>query len=272
MSLAEFLVKYQAGLRTVAVVILTAAVLWMYTKVKKNTKKQTVNGGGNADADETVYNRTNKSSTETLKDAGVIAIVMVGLLLLLYVNGVDVTAGLAGLGIAGTIIGLAMQDYLKDTIMGIRIVEERFFEVGEVVRLNNITGVVIGFSMRCTKIENLEDHSVYSICNGNIRSIERLSHLLDILIPFPYETTHADAKKTVTKICARIWMLEGIENCYYKGVYQVSASSVDYKLRCFCQPERHPDLRLEIQGIVREVFAGQGIEIPFTQMDVHMKP
>lgn len=270
-AIVDFLVEHHIPFRTLFVILLTAIAIYLYLKNRKIAKKYRVSSGSNADASATVYNKTTRSSMETLKEAGVISIVGIGLILILYVNGVNVTAGLAGLGIAGTIFGLAMQDYLKDTIMGIRIVEERFFEVGEVVRLNGITGVVVGFSLRCTKIENLEDHSMYSICNGQITSIERLSHLMDILIPFPYEVTHAVAKKAVTRICSRVWMLEGIENCYYKGVYEFSASSVDYKLRCFSKPERHPDLRLEVQGIVREVFNEMKIEIPFTQMDVHMK-
>jgi len=267
----RYIVENKALLYTILIVIVTVAGLFLYNKKANRRRRFKFNTGGSADHKETVYSKGRKTSAQTLHEAGTILIIVVALVLILDVNGLDVTTPLAGLGIAGTIIGLAMQDFLKDTIMGLRIVSDEFFSTGDCVRINGITGIVVNFSLQSTKIENIEDHSVYTICNGQISSIEKLTDLLDIVIPFGYEVSHEIAKKCVERICGKVWMIEGIENCYYKGVEQFGDSAVIYKLRCFIKAEKHPDTRRMVQGIVREVFAEEGLEIPFTQVDIHMK-
>ena len=266
-----FIIDNQSVLLTFVIVAAIAAVLYFYTRSQKNASGREARAGSDAERSETVYNRVEKSPVGRLKGAGIIVLIVVGIILVLYVNGVNVLAGLAGIGIATTIIGLALQDYLKDTIMGIRIFSDGYFGTGDVIRINGITGVVIGLTLRSTKIENVEDHSIYSIRNGEITSVERLSNLLDIMIPFPYDATNADSEKAVKEICGRVWLTGDVENCYYKGIYEFGESSISYKLRCFCKPESHPDMRLKIHRIIREVFEERGIEIPFNQLDVHMK-
>lgn len=269
-AIIQFFVAHHALFLSLLVIAAALFVLYIYNRKPARKKRFKVNEGANADHHDTVYNKTKKSSYDTLREVGSVAIAIIAVILILDINGVDVTTSLAGLGIAGTIIGLAMQDFLKDAIMGLRIVGDEFFSTGDYVRINNITGIVVHFSLLSTKIENFEDHSVYTICNGQITIIEKITNLLDVDIPFPYETSHRTAKDCVQHICARIWMLEGVQNCYYKGVEEFASSAVVYKLRCFAKPDRHPDLKREIQGITREVLAEEGIAIPFNQLDVHM--
>lgn len=269
-KVGSFFITHNALFLSVIIIAVTAFVLTVYNRKSVRRKKFKVNEGGNADFGDTIYNKTKKSSYDTLREVGTGAIIVTAVLLVLDINGVDVTTPLAGLGIAGTIIGLAMQDFLKDTIMGLRIVGDEFFTTGDYIRLNGITGIVVHFSLLSTKIENFEDHSVYTICNGQITSIEKVTNLLDVNIPFPYETSHQEAKECVQHICARIWMIDGIQNCYYKGVQEFGSSAVIYKLRVFAKPDKHPDLKRQVQGITREVFAEMGIAIPFNQLDVHM--
>ena len=96
-------------------------------------------------------------------------VVIVGILLLiLQINGVNVSSAIAGLGIASAIVGLALQDVLKDVIMGINIVTENFFSVGDVVEYQEIEGVVTKLTLRTTKIQSIVDQSVTTVCNRNI--------------------------------------------------------------------------------------------------------
>lgn len=267
----DFFIRHRSFLLTIAIVVAAVAGLFLYNKASERRRRFGFNSGGNADHKDTVYSKGRKTSSQTLHEAGTILIIVIAILLILDVNGVDVTTPLAGLGIAGTIIGLALQDFLKDTIMGLRIVSDEFFVTGDCVRLNGITGIVVNFSLQSTKIENLEDHSIYTICNGQISEIEKLTDLLDVSVPFSYDVSHETAKKCVEHICGRVWMIDGIENCYYKGLTEFGESSVNYRLRCFIKAEKHPDTRLAIHGIIREEFEKEGLEIPFNQLDVHLK-
>ena len=86
---------------------------------------------------------------------------------LLSIYGVNITSMVAGLGITATILGLALQDTLKDIINGISIMMENYFIVGDIVRYNNFTGEVIEFGLKSTKIKNHAGETLM-ISNRNI--------------------------------------------------------------------------------------------------------
>lgn len=107
-------------------------------------------------------------------------------LVILQINGVNVSSAIAGLGIVSTIVGLALQDVLKYVIMGVNITTENFFSVGDVVKYKDIEGVVTEFSIRTTKIKSIFDDSVTTICNRNISEIKKCGTLVDIDILLSY--------------------------------------------------------------------------------------
>ena len=57
-----------------------------------------------------------------MRNATKYTLTTVGIIALLALYGVNVKAMVAGLGIAGTILGLALQDTFKDIISGINII------------------------------------------------------------------------------------------------------------------------------------------------------
>ena len=69
------------------------------------------------------------------------AILVVAFFMLLSVNNVNITSMIAGLGIAGIILGVAVQDALKDIIRGFDIVSDDYFKVGDLVEYKGIEGI-----------------------------------------------------------------------------------------------------------------------------------
>ena len=95
-------------------------------------------------------------------------LIVLVILIVLQINNVKVGSLLAGLGIVGAVIGLALQDIIKDTIMGLHIISDSFFSVGDVIRVDDKEGIVRSFTLRTTKIELLTTHDIYIVCNRNI--------------------------------------------------------------------------------------------------------
>ena len=124
-----------------------------------------------------------KLSEKALK--GVVLILAV--LVILQVNGINVTSIVASMGLASAIVGLALQDYLKDLIMGFHILTDHFFAVGDVVRYKGTEGIVISFNTKTTKIQSLDDFSVLSVSNRNIDEIAVLGDFMKINIPISYK-------------------------------------------------------------------------------------
>jgi len=91
-------------------------------------------------------------------------IIACAILMVLEINGINVTSLVAGLGLASAAVGLALQDFLKDGIMGAHIVSDHFFSVGDTVKYNDLAGVIENFNMKTTKIRILADDSILSNC------------------------------------------------------------------------------------------------------------
>ena len=80
-------------------------------------------------------------------------IAAVSAIMILNIYGVDTTSIIAGLGVAGVVIGLAFQDALKDIISGINIIMDNYYVVGDLVKYSNFEGTVISFGLKTTKIK-----------------------------------------------------------------------------------------------------------------------
>lgn len=102
---------------------------------------------------------------------------IVVLILLLEVNGVNVSSLIASLGIVGIVVGLAIQDALKDLIAGKNIISDHFFEAGDVIKYNGITGKVISLGLKTTKIQDLDTNDIVSITNRHIEQAEKVLRL-----------------------------------------------------------------------------------------------
>ena len=92
----------------------------------------------------------------------------------LSIFGVNVSSILAVAGIGGVAIGFGAQTLIKDIISGMFIWMEGSISVGDVVSVNDLSGVVEGIAMRTTKIRDYNGN-LYIIPNGDIRTITNMS-------------------------------------------------------------------------------------------------
>ena len=95
-------------------------------------------------------------------------IIVITVLLILQINGINVSSLLAGVGIMGAVIGLAIQDWLKDIIRGTSILSDNYFSVGDIIRYNGIEGKVVVIGLKTTKIQELKTGYIKSIANRKI--------------------------------------------------------------------------------------------------------
>ena len=86
---------------------------------------------------------------------------------ILSVYGVDVSGVLAGLGIAGLIIGLSLQDLIRDIIAGITIIIENQYAVGDTIEIRGFKGEVEFLGLKTTRIRNSKGE-LFMIANRNI--------------------------------------------------------------------------------------------------------
>lgn len=85
----------------------------------------------------------------------------------LQMVGFNVTAFLAGLGVAGLTIGFALQDISKNFIAGILMLLQQPFEFGEFIEVGAYSGTVEGIDLRTTQVRTL-DGKLVLIPNGEV--------------------------------------------------------------------------------------------------------
>ena len=239
------------------IILAVSVVLWqLFKKFRKKWKEK---NGGFSTASDVIF--------DILRFAFIFVVVVI----LLQLNGINVTALVAGLGVVSAIVGLALQDFLKDIVMGVHILTDKFFQIGDVVRYNGVEGEVISFNIRTTKLKKLRTREVMTICNRNISEIEVLGDQFDLDIDLPYYVDAQKIHKTLAQLAAKIGEIDGIKECLYKGTENFNESSITYKIRYFTNPcnERF-EIRRAALRIVQDGLKEAGIPFPYNHLDVEL--
>lgn len=201
-------------------------------------------------------------------------ILIVALLVILSIYGINVGAMIASLGIAATIIGLALQDTFKDIINGISIITENYFIVGDIVKYNTFTGEVIEFGLKSTKIKNASGE-VLVIANRNILEATNLSQkeqAVMINIPLPYEESVDKVEKIINEeILPQFAEIENVnkDSVKYLGVNELADSCIKYLVQFNCKRDTHWQAKRDANKIILTTLAKYKVSIPYPQLEVH---
>ncbi|MBO5478901.1 MAG: mechanosensitive ion channel family protein [Clostridia bacterium] len=198
-------------------------------------------------------------------------LLIIVIILILQVNGVNVSSIVASLGLITVIVGFALQDALKDIIMGINIVVNDYFSIGDVLKIDNIEGKVIEIRLKSTRMKDVNNGNIFMISNRNISQALNLSEQLDIDIPLPYEEKITRVEEVMNTMIEQISKLENVTKVEYKGLNEFGDSAIYYKIRIFCKPEFKPQIKRDSNRIIKLELDKNNINIPYKQIDIHNK-
>ncbi|WP_256004597.1 mechanosensitive ion channel family protein [Pedobacter deserti] len=123
-----------------------------------------------------------------------VAIIIIGIIAVLSALGVDVTTGLAALGIGGIALALGAQKTVENFVGSVTLIADQPIRVGDFVTVGATSGTVESIGMRSTKLRTGE-RSVVTIPNGEFSStrIDNFAHrdrfLFNPVLRLRYETT-----------------------------------------------------------------------------------
>ena len=106
-----------------------------------------------------------------------LAFIMVILLTLSFVLGVQLNSIVISSTILTAVIGLALQDLLKNVIAGIALQTERPFEIGDWVEINKQIGRVVEMSWRATRVITVDGNYII-FPNANLAQDELINYTL----------------------------------------------------------------------------------------------
>ena len=189
--------------------------------------------------------------------------------------GIPATSFITILASAGVAIGLALQGSLSNIAGSIMILIFRPFTVGDFVEVNGISGTVESISLFYTVVLT-PDNKVITCPNGAVSNgvitnySTKDTRRVDITFSASYEND-IDKVKSVIKSCvdAQRAVLSVPEP--FIGVVSHNQNSVDYVCRVWVNSADYWDVYFSLMESVKAEFDKNGIEIPYPQMDVHVK-
>lgn len=192
-------------------------------------------------------------------------IIALAVILILQICGVNVSGTVAGLGVAGIIVSFALQDFLKDIMSGMSIINEKFFMIGDVVEYNGLTGKVVELNLKTTKIQLLADDSIVSISNRLIDQIRKYPASVPVLIeiPLPYDVSPEQAEITLKKIGPELEKLENVDRVRYDGLYNFADSALVYRFAVFCNPLLRLSVGCAARRCIYDGLLKDGLSVPF---------
>lgn len=201
----------------------------------------------------------------------IIAIIVI---LILDLYGVNTTSILASLGIVGLVIGLAFQDTMKNALAGIEIILDNRYNVGDTVKINDFTGEVLNLGLQTTKLKDFYG-DVYTINNSSISSVVNYSEYDTVMylnIPISYNTDIDKLEKVLTKLKTKVRNIENVTgDLTLLGLDSFNSSDMTYKVTITTKPYKYFNVKRAFFKLIKETFDKEGIEIPFSQVDVHIK-
>ena len=85
--------------------------------------------------------------------------------------GIDVTTGIAALGIGGIALALGAQKTIENLVGSVTVIVDRPVQVGDFCKVGDVLGTVEDVGMRSTRIRT-NDRTVVTIPNGNFASLQ----------------------------------------------------------------------------------------------------
>ena len=152
-----------------------------------------------------------------LKRAAKVAIIVFGVIAILGAFGVNVTAGLAALGIGGIALALGAQKTVENFVGSVTLVTDQPVRVGDFCKVGDTVGTVEQIGMRSTRIRTL-DRTLITIPNGEFsaKSIENYAHRdrfwFHPVLGLRYETTPDQLRFLLVELRAILYAHPKVEN------------------------------------------------------------
>jgi small conductance mechanosensitive channel len=186
--------------------------------------------------------------------------------------GVQIAPLLAGVGVAGLGVGLALQGVFSNVVAGLSIIFTKPYRVGEHISLLGVEGDVLAINLFSTILTH-PDHSLVVVPNRKIvgEILHNFSTIrqLHLKVGVSYSTNLNDALRIIREILAQN---AGVltEPAPFIGVSGLGDSAIMISIDPWVSVADFGKVQGELNQAIIERFRSGRIEIPFPQCEVRM--
>jgi small conductance mechanosensitive channel len=201
-------------------------------------------------------------------------VLAIGFLIALSQMGINLAPLLAGLGIAGFVIGFAMQDSLSNFASGLMILIYRPYDVGDSVEVAGALGVVSEMSLVSTTIKTFDNQKLIvpnsKIWGDVIRNLTaETTRRVDLVFGISYGDDIAKAERLMMEEIEKHELVLEEPPPVIK-VHALGDSSVNFVVRPWVKTENYWAVFWDLTRSIKLRFDQEGITIPFPQRDVYL--
>ena len=218
------------------------------------------------------------TASRAMAMVGKLVLWVIVFLLILDNFGFDVTALVAGLGIGGIAIALAVQNVLADLLAYVSIVADQPFVFGDFLVIGEYSGTVEHIGLKTTRIRSLSGEQIVfsnnDLLGSRVRNYKRMNERRAVFsVGVTYDTSHEVLEKLPSIFQAAV---EGQDNTRFDrahlktfGDFSINFEVVYYML----VPDyaAYMDTQQAVNLHVHDVFTKEGIEFAFPTQTLHLE-
>lgn len=219
-----------------------------------------------------------RSAVRMLSTIAKVVLWCFGLVMILSNLGINVSSLIAGMGITGIAIAIALQGVLSDLFASFSIYFDKPFKVGDLIKTKEHTGTVEKIGIKTTRIRSVDGEEVI-ISNTDLteKRVENYRRMEERRIKFGvgviYETPTNQLKKIPQMITDIIDRTSGarIDRVHFK---EFNDSSLDFEVVYYVESKAFPDYmdrQQEINYAIREKFEAENIEMAYPTRTLYTK-
>jgi small conductance mechanosensitive channel len=201
-----------------------------------------------------------------------IIVILFTAMIALQTLGVPIAPLLAGVGVAGVGIGLALQGVLSNVMAGLSIIFSKPYKVGEHISLLGVHGDVLVIDIFTTTLMHA-DHSRVLIPNrkivGEILHNFGVIRQLHLTVPLSHRVNIDDAVAHVKDILQQHPLVLK-DPAPSVGVSSLGEASIALAVEPWAAVTNYNVVQGGLNKLILERFRTQGIELPTSRHDVHL--
>lgn len=192
------------------------------------------------------------------------------------IMGIQMTSFIAILGAAGVAIGMGLQGTLQNFAGGVIILLLRPFKVGDYIEQGPYAGFVESIQIFNTTLRTYDARKII-VPNTELATKSLVNHFnlpqrrVAIDVGLAYGMSVEKAKEVMLRVAAENPQVLKEPKAPFATLENFGDSSLNMRLYAWTLPENYWTTLYSLNEGIYNAFRKEGLEIPFNQMDVHIR-
>ena len=221
------------------------------------------------------------SSATTITFLGFVArfVLWVIVLLLILDNlGVNITGLVAGLGIGGIAVALAVQNILGDLLASLSIVLDKPFVIGDTIVVDHLTGTIEHIGLKTTRLRSIDGEELIFANNDLLKSrIHNYKRMQERRVVFSFGVTYQTPPEKLARINEIVkTIIEAQQNVRFDRVHfkTYGDSALNFEVVYFVTDQDYKlymDVQQSINLGIFSRFREEGIEFAYPTQTLYLQ-